>query len=60
MLITIIGWLMPSAGALRHRSRRSSAIKFGRRVYDQPNGVLFGAAIWIAIGAILTFFGYVR
>ena len=59
VLITVIGWLTAIAGALRLAAPHQ-AIKFGRRVFDQPNGVLFGGAIWIAIGAILCFFGYVR
>ncbi|TMJ01246.1 MAG: hypothetical protein E6G97_16820 [Alphaproteobacteria bacterium] len=59
VLITVIGWLITIAGALRLAAPHQ-AIKFGRRVFDQPNGVLFGGAIWIVIGAILTFFGYVR
>jgi len=58
VLITVIGWLAAITGAFRIIAPQD-AIKFGRRVYDQPNGVLFGAAVWIAIGAILTFFGYV-
>src|SRR6476469_4026105 len=59
VLITVIGWLATITGAFRIIAPQD-AIKFGRRVYDQPNGVLFGAAVWIAIGAILCFFGYVR
>ena len=58
VLITVLGWLAAITGAFRIIAPQD-AIKFGRRVYDQPNGVLFGAAVWIAIGAILTFFGYV-
>jgi len=59
VLITIVGWLAAITGAFRIIVPQD-AIKFGRRLYDQPNGVLFGAAIWIAIGAILSFFGYVQ
>ena len=59
VLITIVGWLAAITGAFRIIAPQD-AIKFGRRVYDQPNGVLFGAAVWLAIGAILIFFGYVR
>jgi len=58
VIITIMGWLTTIAGALRLAAPHQ-AIKFGSRVYDQPNGILFGAAVWIALGAILTFFGYV-
>ena len=59
VLITIVGWLAAITGAFRIIVPQD-AIKFGRHIYDQPNGVYFGAAIWIAIGAILTFFGYVQ
>ena len=59
VLITVIGWLAAITGAFRIIAPQD-AIKFGRRIYDQPNGPLVGAAIWAGIGAILTFFGYVR
>jgi hypothetical protein len=59
VLITVIGWLAAITGAFRLIAPET-AIKFGLRAYDAPNGVLFGAAVWIAIGVILTFFGYVN
>src|SRR4051794_9840898 len=59
VLITVVGWLAAITGAFRIIAPQD-AIKFGRHVYDQPNGVLFGAAVWIAIGAILFFFGYAQ
>ena len=59
VLITILGWLTAIAGAFRLLAPQD-AIKFGRRIYEQPNGVLFGAAIWVVIGAILCFFGYFK
>ena len=59
VLITVVGWLAAITGAFRIIVPQD-AIKFGRRIYDQPNGVFFGAAVWIAIGVILTFFGYVQ
>jgi hypothetical protein len=59
VIITIMGWLTTIAGAFRLVAPQQ-AIKFGRQAYEQPNGPLFGAAVWIAIGAPLTFFGYVR
>jgi uncharacterized membrane protein len=57
VLITVFGWLAAITGAFRIIAPQD-AMKFGRQVYDQPNGVLFGAAVWIGIGATLTFFGY--
>ena len=59
VLITILGWLATFTGAIRLIAPQD-AIKFGRGVYDHPSGVLFGAAVWIVIGVILCFFGYVR
>jgi len=58
VLITLLGSLGAITGAFRIIAPQD-AIKFGRHVYEQPNGILFGAAIWLAIGAILTFFGYI-
>ena len=59
VLITVLGWLATITGAFRLIAPQD-AIKFGRRVYDQPNGPLVGAAIWAGIGAVLCFFGYVK
>jgi hypothetical protein len=58
LLITLIGWLAAVTGAVRLLAPHN-AIKFGRQVYDQPNGAVIAASIWVAIGAILCFFGYV-
>jgi hypothetical protein len=59
VLITVIGWLTAISGALRLLAPQD-AIRFGRRMYDQPNGVFVGAAIWVALGAVLCFFGYLQ
>ena len=59
LLITLIGWLAVFSGAVRIISPQS-AIQFGRKLYQQPNGALFSAAIWLVLGAILCFFGYVK
>jgi hypothetical protein len=59
VLITILGWLAMVTGAVRMLAPQE-AIKFGRRFYDQPNAAVFAAGIWIAIGAILCFFGYLN
>jgi hypothetical protein len=59
VIITIVGWLTAFSGAIRIVAPEG-AIRYGRRAYERPNGPLFGAAIWIALGAVLTFFGYVR
>jgi len=59
LLITVLGWLAMITGAMRLLAPQD-AIKFGRRFYEQPNAAVSAAAIWIAIGAVLTFFGYIR
>jgi hypothetical protein len=59
VIITIVGWLTAFSGAIRIIAPEG-AVRYGRRAYERPNGPLFGAAIWIAIGAPLTFFGYVK
>jgi hypothetical protein len=59
LLITVLGWLTVFSGAVRIVSPQS-AIQFGRKIYERPNGALFSAAIWLVLGAILCFFGYVK
>jgi hypothetical protein len=59
VIITIVGWLTAITGALRLVAPEQ-AIKFGRRAYEQRNGVLFGGLLWLLIGAVLTFFGYFK
>jgi len=59
VLITIVAWLTMISGAFRLLAPQD-AIKFGRRVYEQPNGIYTGAAIWLVVGAVLTFFGYFK
>jgi hypothetical protein len=59
VIITLVGWLTAISGAFRIVAPEGT-IRFGRRAYERPNGPLFGAAVWIALGAVLTFFGYIR
>ena len=59
VIITIVGWLTAISGALRIVAPEGT-IRFGRRAYERPGGPLFGAAVWIALGVVLTFFGYIR
>ena len=59
LIVTIVGWLTAFSGAIRIVAPQQ-AILYGRRAYQRPNGPLFGAAIWVALGLVLTFFGYVR
>jgi hypothetical protein len=59
VIITIVGWFMALSGAIRIVAPEG-AIRYGRRAYERPGGALFGAAIWLALGLILTFFGYFK
>jgi hypothetical protein len=59
VIVTIVGWFTAISGAIRIVAPEG-AIRYGRRAYERPNGPLFSAAIWVALGAVLTFFGYVR
>ena len=58
VIITIVGWLTAFSGAIRIVAPEG-AINYGRRAYERPGGPLFGALIWLALGAVLTFFGYI-
>jgi uncharacterized protein YjeT (DUF2065 family) len=59
VLITILGWLAAIGGALRillpERARR-----LGEAMLRKPLAMQIGGAIWLAVGALLCFFGYVR
>jgi len=59
VLITILGWLTVIAGALRLLAPRRM-LDMRRNISARANILTTGAAIWLAIGAVLTFFGYLR
>ena len=59
VIITIVGWLTAFSGAIRIVAPEG-AIRYGRRAYERPGGPLFGALIWLALGVVLCFFGYVQ
>ena len=59
VLITILGWLTVVSGALRLLAPQQ-ALDVGRKLYAKPNTLHVSAAIWLAVGAILCFFGYVK
>lgn len=59
VVITLLGWLCVISGVVRLLApQRVTAL--GRRVHAKPNLAYVSAGIWIAIGAVLCFFGYVR
>jgi hypothetical protein len=59
VIITIVGWLTAISGAIRIVAPQQ-AILYGRRAYERPNGTVFGAAIWLVLGVVLIFFGYIK
>jgi hypothetical protein len=59
VLITVFGWLAAIGGAARIAlPGRTKAI--GEAMLDKPAWMTAGGAVWLAIGALLTFFGYFR
>ena len=59
VLITILGWLAAIGGAVRIIAPQGTE-KIGRAVLKGPRGLQIAGAVWLAIGALLCFFGYVR
>lgn len=57
VIITIIGWLGIVGGAIRLLAPQRAAA-FGKALYAHPAAGVIGTAFWVAIGAVLTFFGY--
>ena len=59
VLITILGWLFAIGGAVRIIAPQGTE-RVGRQVLKYRHGLTIGAAVWVAAGAFLCFFGYVR
>jgi hypothetical protein len=59
VVITIVGWLAVVTGAIRMIVPQQAAAK-ARGVIARPLVPNIGAAIWLAIGALLSFYGYIR
>jgi uncharacterized protein YjeT (DUF2065 family) len=59
VLITLLGWLAVIGGAVRITVPDFTR-KFGDTVLRNENTLRIFGAGWLAIGAILTFFGYFR
>jgi hypothetical protein len=59
VLITIFGWLAVIGGAVRI-ALPDQTRKVGETMLGKPMAMQIGGAIWLAIGALLCFFGYVR
>ena len=59
VLITLLGWLTIVSGALRLLLPRQ-AMDMGRKISAKPNVFYLSAGIWLLVGAVLCFFGYVN
>jgi hypothetical protein len=59
VLITIIGWLAAIGGAFRIIFPQVTE-RAGRAMLAKPTALTIGGVIWLALGAILCFFGYFR
>jgi uncharacterized membrane protein len=59
VLITILGWLAVIGGAIRIICPQGTE-KMGRAVLKSPTGLPLAGGVWVVLGLILCFFGYVR
>jgi hypothetical protein len=59
VIITILGWLAAIGGAVRIIAPQGTE-RVGRQVLKHKYGITIAGAVWLAVGAILCFFGYVR
>ena len=59
VLLTIFGWLGAIGGAARI-ALPQQVKSFGEAMLDKPMAMTIGGAAWLAIGALLCFFGYFR
>jgi uncharacterized membrane protein len=59
IIITILGWLAAIGGALRIALPQQVEM-IGRAIYARPMALTIGGAVVLALGALLSFFGYFR
>jgi hypothetical protein len=59
VLITIFGWLCTIGGAVR-LFEPPFLVKTGRAVLKQPLFTPIAAAIWVVLGLLFCFFGYLH
>ena len=57
VIITILGWLAVIGGAFRIVAPQGTE-RIGRRLLKEKYGLTIGGAVWVALGAILSVFGY--
>jgi len=59
VLITLLGWLAAIGGALRVFGPLF-VVKAGRAVLNKPYFTSIAATIWVVLGLLFCFFGYLR
>ena len=59
VVITILGWLAVIGGAIRIVAPQGTE-KVGRRMLKSQFGLQIAGAVWLAVGALFCYFGYVR
>jgi hypothetical protein len=59
VIITVLGWLAIIGGAVRVVMPQGTEA-FGRRILKHPQGLMIASVVWLALGALLSFFGYFR
>ena len=59
VLITLLGWLTAIGGALRLFGPLF-VVKAGHAMLDKPYFTSIAAAIWVVLGSLFCFFGYLR
>ena len=59
VLITILGWLGVIGGAVRIALPEQTR-KLGDTMLRNPMAMKIGGGVWLAVGALLSFFGYFR
>jgi hypothetical protein len=59
VLITLFGWLATIGGAARIALPRQVR-SIGESMLDNPIAMTVGGGIWVVIGALFCFFGYIR
>ena len=59
VIITILGWLAVFGGAFRIICPQGTE-RVGRQMLKSKFGLTIAGAVWVAVGAILLLFGYLR
>jgi hypothetical protein len=59
VVITVLGWLAAIGGAARIIAPQGTE-KLGRAMLDSKLGFTVAGVVWLAVGALLCFYGYFR